>query len=201
MLRPVAWPFRRSSSHEPLLRRSFDDPAAFHDFYRAYVDRVVVFFARRVFDAEVALDLTGETFAIALEERRKFRGRTAAEEQGWLFAIARSQLLRFWKRGAVERAALERLGCEPPESTTADLEYVEHVAHLGVLRESLQAALEVLPRDQAYVVMARVVHGRSYADLAAELGVSEQVVRARLSRGLRTMAKSLDVDLVFEDSP
>ncbi len=154
-----------------------------------------MYFARRVFDAEIALDLTGETFAIALEKRDQFRGATAEEEQGWLFAIARSQLLHFWKRGEVERAALERLGCDPPESTTADLDWVERVADLPSLRATVRTALAELPSEQAYVVMARVVEARPYADLAGELNVSEQVVRARVSRGLRAMAKTL----AFED--
>jgi len=171
--------------------RSVDDPAAFHDFYRAYAERVVVFFARRTLDPEVALDLAGETFALALEKRGQFRGLTSQEEQGWLFAIARSQLVAFWRGGEVERAALQRLACEPPGSSIADIEWVERTADLALLRATVQTALGGLPRDQAYAVTARVVNERPYADLAGELNVSEQVVRARVSRGLRTMSETL----------
>jgi RNA polymerase sigma factor (sigma-70 family) len=187
----VAWSFRGRSVHEPLLCRTVDDPAAFHAFYRAYVDRVVLFFARRTLDAETALDLTGETFALALERRGQFRGTTRQEEQGWLFAIARSQLVAFWKRGEVERSALARLGCEPPAGTTADIEWVERRADLPSLRATVQTALDELPTDQAYAVTARIVDAREYSELAGELNVSEQVVRARVSRGLRAMAEML----------
>ena len=191
MLVSVFFRPRRRSDSEPLLCRSVDDPAAFGDFYRAYVDRVVVYFARRTFDAETALDLTGETFAIALECREQFRGATPQEEQGWLFAIARSQLGGFFSRGQVERAALVRLGCDPPGTSTADLEWVERLADLPSLRATVRTALDDLPSDQAYAVTARVVNARAYADLAGELNVSEQVVRARVSRGLRAMAETL----------
>jgi len=150
-----------------------------------------VYFARRTLHAETALDLTGETFALALERRRQFRGDSAQEEQGWLFAIARNQLSLYWKRGEVEREALRRLGCEPPQSTDADLEWVERVADLPLLRSTVREALDRLPGDQAYAVAARVVDARPYADLAGELDVSEQVVRARVSRGLRAMADIL----------
>jgi RNA polymerase sigma factor (sigma-70 family) len=156
-----------------------------------YVDRVVVYFARRTLDGEVALDLTGETFVIALEHRAQFRGNTTHEEQGWLFAIAHSELVAFWKSGKVERSALRRLGCEPPESSIEDLEWVERLADLPSLRTTVREALGGLPRDQAYAVTARVVDERAYADLAGELDVSEQVVRARVSRGLRAMAETL----------
>jgi DNA-directed RNA polymerase specialized sigma24 family protein len=36
--------------------------------------------------------------------------------------------------------------------------------------------------------MQRIVAERDYADLALELGVSQDVVRARVSRGLRALA-------------
>jgi RNA polymerase sigma-70 factor (ECF subfamily) len=45
-----------------------------------------------------------------------------------------------------------------------------------------------LSPDQAYAVQQRIVVERGYDDLAAELGVSEDVVRARVSRGLRALA-------------
>jgi RNA polymerase sigma factor (sigma-70 family) len=192
MLRVVGWATLARSRDEPLLRRSLRDPAAFHAFYREYVDRVAVYFARRTVDAEAALDLTGETFALALERRAQFRGSSPQEEQGWLFAIARNQLMLYWKRGAVERAALQRLGCDPVEAGSAELEWVEHLADLPSLRKTVRAALGELPDDQAYAVTARVVDARPYSDLAGELNVSEQVVRARVSRGLRAMAATLD---------
>jgi RNA polymerase sigma factor (sigma-70 family) len=152
---------------------------------------VVVYFARRTLDPEAALDLAGETFALALEKRAQFRGRTPQEEQGWLFAIAHNQLVVFWRRGEGERTALQRLGVDPPESSTADLEWVERTADLPSLRATVRTALGDLPDDQAYAVTARVVNARPYADLAVELNVSEQVVRARVSRGLRAMAVTL----------
>lgn len=182
---------RRPAVDTPLLHLSVDDPAAFHDFYVAYVERVIVFFARRTLDAETALDLTGETFALALERRAQFRGTSSQEEQGWLFAVARNQLALYWKRGRVEQEALRRLGCDPPGSADAELEWVERVADLPLLRSTVRTALGRLPEEQAYAVNARIVDARAYSDLAGEIGVSEQVVRARVSRGLRAMAEML----------
>src|SRR4051812_40608944 len=55
------------------------DAEAFQDFYLANAQRLVVFFTRRTLNAEVALDLTAETFAVALQRRGQFRGVTSAE--------------------------------------------------------------------------------------------------------------------------
>jgi DNA-directed RNA polymerase specialized sigma24 family protein len=45
------------------LRRSGRDPEAVVVFYDRHTERLLTYFAKRVFDAEVALDLTAETFA------------------------------------------------------------------------------------------------------------------------------------------
>jgi len=181
-------PRRRRAS---LLAEARTDPDAFGAFYAAYVDNVLAFFMRRVFDVEVALDLTAETFAMALDHREQFRGSSREEEQGWLFAIARSQLRRFWRRGAVERAALERLGIDVPAVSYVDIERIEQLAGIRALKPAIVEALQTLPRDQQRAVELRVLEELDYGEVAGILDVTEQVARARVSRGLRTLRRAL----------
>ena len=99
-----------------LLVQSREDPEAFARFYDAYAERVLVFFTRRVFDVDMAFDLLSETFAMALERRRQFRGDTAEEEQGWLFAIARSELSHYWREAAWSATRWRGWACPRPGS-------------------------------------------------------------------------------------
>ena len=46
--------------------------------------------------------------------------------------------------------------------------------------------------EQREALRLRVVEERSYAEAASLLGVSEQAVRARVSRGLRSLAGALE---------
>src|SRR5919198_1133299 len=98
------------SRDEPeLLRAAVDDPAAFARFYRRHVEGVIAFFHRRTGDAELAADLTAETFAAALEGCHRYapeRGAPAA----WLYGIAHRQLAILHRHGRVERRARRRLG-------------------------------------------------------------------------------------------
>ena len=121
----------------------------------------------------------------------QFRGRTSEEEQGWLFAIARSQLSHFWRRGAVERAALTRLGIPVVTPDAEELERIEALADLETVRGEVAAALGALSGEQREAVQMRVVGEMDYADIAVKVGVTEDVVRARVSRGLRTLATDL----------
>jgi len=182
----VRVPFRRGQTC--LLRAAQLDVDAFADFYDAYARRVLTYFARRVFDAETALDLTSETFAVALERRRQFRGRTEEEEQGWLFAIAHSQLAHLFRRGAVERTALRKLAVEVPSLSDEEIERIEILAGLHDLAPRIQEALHHLPAEQHEAVELRVIEELSYAEIASVLGVTQPVVRQRVSRGLRALA-------------
>jgi RNA polymerase sigma-70 factor (ECF subfamily) len=182
-------PWRRRARTVALVR-STDDAEAFQEFYVANRGRLLAFLTRRALDPDVARDLAAETFAVALQRRHQFRGETDAEAEAWLFAIARTQLSVYWRRGTAERRALALLGAELPPPEPPELERIEELAGLRELRGHVRRALDALSADQAYAVQERVVAERAYDDLAAELGVSEEVVRARVSRGLRALREA-----------
>jgi RNA polymerase sigma-70 factor (ECF subfamily) len=177
--------------HPSLLRAARDDPDAFAAFYDAHAERVLVFLARRILDAELAFDLMSETFAIALERIEQFRGSTAEEEEGWLFAIARSEMSRYWRHGKVERAAMLRLAVPRPQLSDEHLERIEDLAGIAAVTVDLHDAMASLPDDQRRAVELRVVCELGYDELASTLGITQQVARARVSRGLRALARSL----------
>jgi RNA polymerase sigma-70 factor (ECF subfamily) len=152
---------------------------------------VLAFMTSRVLDPEVALDLMSETFAQALANIGRFRGTTAEEEQAWLFRIARTQLSRYWRSGAVERRAMQRLGIEPPGMTTWEIERIEELAGVAALLSAVPSAMNELPADQREAVELRVVDEMDYDTIAERLAVSQDVVRARVSRGLRALAAKL----------
>src|SRR3978361_1473030 len=52
--------------------------AAFTAFYRVHAQAVLVFFTRRTYDVDAALDLTAETFAQAFAGRRRLRAQSEA---------------------------------------------------------------------------------------------------------------------------
>jgi RNA polymerase sigma factor (sigma-70 family) len=52
--------------------------------------------------------------------------------------------------------------------------------------------LAELPTDERHAIEARVVHERSYSDIAAQLHCSEMAVRKRVSRGLGRVRRRLE---------
>jgi RNA polymerase sigma factor (sigma-70 family) len=162
--------------------------------YRRDGKRLLVWLTRRTYDAQLAVDLVGETYARALEARRRFTGDPADGDalSAWTWGIARNVLHDALRRGRAERRALRRLGAEPPHLEAEELRRIEELAELGSLRAALAGALEELSSEQREAVRLRIVDELAYPVVAARLGISEQAARARVSRGLRILATALE---------
>jgi len=167
---------------DELLALTPSRPAAFAVFYRRHERPILAFLRHRTGDAELAADLTAETFAAALVGARRYRpGREPAI--AWLFGIARNKWLHARRRGAVEDRARRRLRMEP---LVLEDEGLERIDRLGTTEWAAEL-LSDLPAEQARAVRARVVEERSYEQIATAMRCSPSVVRKRVSRGLAAM--------------
>lgn len=153
---------------------------------------MLIFLTRRTWDGETALELTAETFAIALRSWRKLAPLGEEQQRAWLFTVARRQISRFLRRARVERRAVERLGIQIPDVAHDDLALIERRAGLPEQRERLARELERLSASQRQALQLRIVEEQTYEQVATALGISEGTARARVSRGLRTLARALD---------
>src|SRR3954447_18656527 len=125
------------------------EPAAFATFYRRHERRILAYFAGRLREAEVAADLTAETFAAALLAREG-HDRDQGPGVAWLYGIAHHVLLMSLRRGRVEQKARSRLAMPPLDLTD------ELIERIDALRGEALRALADLTDDQRQAVEARV---------------------------------------------
>jgi RNA polymerase sigma-70 factor (ECF subfamily) len=169
--------------------------------YDRHAQGILRFAMRRTLDAQLAVDILAETFAVAYEQRKKFRGDLDTQGGSWLFGIASNLLSRYFRSGGIERRALERLGIGETIVPDEQIERIEQLAGSASLRIAVARAMGDLPEAQRRALELRIVEERSYAEVAAALEVTEEVARARVSRGigvLRTMLEENDEDEVSE---
>jgi RNA polymerase sigma-70 factor (ECF subfamily) len=171
--------------------RARQEPASFAEVYVEYHEQVLRFFARQTFDPETAFDLMAETFAELFAHIDGFRGETEEQGRAWMWTVARHQLYRWRERGIVERRSIERLGIPIASLGQVEYERIEDLADLQRFRPQLERAMGRLGTEQRQALQLRVLEHRGYDEIAQECGATEQVVRARVSRGLRQLAKSL----------
>lgn len=172
-----------------LLVAARSDRDAFAEIYRRHVSGVLAYFARAVGRSDLAFDLTAETFAAALLALPQYRV-GPAPGRSWLFAIAHNRLADARRRGRAEAVAREQLEMQAIVLTEQDESVLDQV----IARLDGQHALELvreLPGDQEDAVTARFVKDLDYAEIAVEMECSEQVVRKRVSRGLKQLRARL----------
>jgi RNA polymerase sigma-70 factor (ECF subfamily) len=162
------------------------DDRAFAEFYRRYLPVVMAFHRRAVGDAQLALDLTAETFAGLVVGLDRFDPRLGSG-LSFLLGIAGNKQRESFRRGRVESEARRRLALEPLRVDDAALAQVDERAEAAA--SGLLASLATLPDDQRAAIEARVLDERAYADIAGELRCSEAVVRQRVRRGLMRLRR------------
>lgn len=177
---------RRSDAQ--LLRAARNDPDAFGLLYDRYVVMIHRWFAGQV--ADLAADLTAETFAQAWISRGTFQDLREGSAAPWLFGIGRNVLVSSIRRQAAETRARERLGLQ---RVVADDPYQAVDDRLSITPATLRE-LRRLPEDHRRALEMRVVQELGYDEIAEALGASPTAARARVSRGLRRMRRALAKD-------
>lgn len=173
---------------EQLLAQTSMDGEAFGAFYDRHHLALFAALRRRVGSVDVALDLTAEVFAAALERCGSFSDRGPGSAKAWLHAIARHQLIDLYRSGRVEDRARQQLKMDPLVISDRDADSLER---LQAQESGVLEALAALPQHEREAVRARVVDEIDYPAIADTLRVSQSVVRKRVSRGLRRLRNTM----------
>ena len=143
-------------------------------FRRHYGD-VYRFLRRRTRDHHEAEELTQRVFADAAAAL----GERAPEEPlAWLYTVARRRFA-----DAVRRSHRHVELCDAPAAQPA---------HGPATARALRAGLARLPDNQRAVVVAKLLEGRSFAEIARRSGATEAACKMRFVRGLRTLRTLLE---------
>jgi RNA polymerase sigma-70 factor (ECF subfamily) len=141
------------------------------------------FVRRRASSREEAEDLTQEVFEAAISALGQARLDAGAPPLAWLYTVARRRLIDRFRAPARSGAMLD-----PAELSGAGDERSYGPSIVNALLEGLRS----LDEKQRRVVVMKVFEGRSFAEIAAEVGATEEACRMRLSRGLANLRRQLE---------
>jgi RNA polymerase sigma-70 factor, ECF subfamily len=152
-------------------------PEEFTDFYSASFRRLVGQLYAMTGDAAEAQDSVQEAFVRAWSHRRKLDA--SGSPEAWVRSTAWRIAVSRWHRA---QAGSRLLRAQPPpalaEGPTPD-------------RVALVEALRRLPAEQRRAIVLYHLCDQSVAQIAAETGVPEGTVKARLARGRTALAPHL----------
>lgn len=163
--------------------------AMFELLMRRYNERVYRAARSIVRDEQEAEDIMQQAYVNAFTHLQQFNG--SAQFSTWLTRIAINEALaRVRRRGRYEAFDDEVSNVEPFMSSNL-VENPERQAFAGELRGLLEWAIDTLPDGMREVFVLRDVEGLSTSEVAESLGVSEGVVKTRLSRGRAALRRML----------
>ncbi|MBE6613077.1 MAG: sigma-70 family RNA polymerase sigma factor [Ruminococcaceae bacterium] len=150
------------------------------DFERIYNENVSIvegFLYSKCRDRALTEELTQETFCRALASLGRYDG--SCKISVWLCAIAKHTLYKYYER--------KQCGTLPDDEPADPLDMDE----LIIIKErakNLSAAIDALPPVMRDIVRMRT-DGMSFADIAAELHISEVRARVTFHRAKKRLTK------------
>lgn len=162
------------------------DEEAFACLFRAVQPALLGYL--RVIAQDAADDVAGETWLQVVVGLAAFRGGEGAF-RAWVFTIARHRAIDAGRARARRRTVPldQDEAAELLTSPDAGDQALEAISAQAVL-----ALLSALPREQAEIILLRVVAGLPVEDVARMVGKSPGAVRVAAHRALRRLAATVE---------
>ena len=161
-------------------------PQKTKDFVQAYNEFVDAIFRHiyfRIFNRDLAKDLTQETFTRTWQYLSK--GHEVNSLKSFLYKVANNLVIdEYRKRKEFSLDALQSKGFDVENHDAEKI--VSDVENKNVLR-----AVKKLSKDHQEIILMRYVNDLSIKEIAEIIGQSENVVSVRLNRGLKEVRKLL----------
>jgi len=170
------------------------DPSALSDLYDQFGSYVFGLAARVIGDRHAAEDVTQEVFLSMWERPEAFepaRGRLRT----FLGTLAHRRAVDVVRREEARRRRAAR-----EAATATPIPDVGELAMAIVSAEQVRAEVSRLPSEQRAAIELAYFGGRTYRQVAEELGIPEGTAKSRMRLGLGRIAQALEaqgVDLAW----
>ena len=169
-----------------LVLRAKTQAEALGRLYELYYERIFRFCVHRLFNKEIAEDVTSAVFLQVARGIRGFKGRSEQDFRNWLYAIAANQANAYIRRTSRRKKLLaEAAGSmRPTNAGSADMSFEPDWPRLYA------AILKLKPQHQTIVIL-RFFENFSYEQVAQILDVKEATLRVTLHRIINQLRNQL----------
>lgn len=168
----ILMPLTIMSSAEPALQQEM------HTLYSDHHGWLTTWLRRRLGNTFDAADLAQDTFLRLLTRPRGFDSFDGA--RACLSTIAKGLCIDLWRRREIEQAWLEAIAARPE----AIVPSAEHQVMVIQALLEIDAMLSQLPDKAASAFVMAMVYGMTDKEVAAELGVSDRMVRKYMTQAM-----------------
>lgn len=173
------------TDRDVLIKQACSEPAAFARLYRVYYDSVFRYCSHRLFNRQLAEDVTSTVFFKAMNAMNSFKG-NSKNFHNWLYRIA-TNTVNDHLRDAVKRKETIRIVSDNIRSGSHFIANNDLSDKKVLLK---QALLSLKPKYQA-VITLRFFENMKLIEIAEVLGQKPATIRSILSRALDKLRKKL----------
>jgi RNA polymerase sigma factor (sigma-70 family) len=171
--------------HDVKARLVARDPGALAEMYDQFGSFVFGLASRVIRDRRAAEDVTQDVF-LSLWERPDAFDPERGHVRTFLGTVAHRRAIDFVRREEARRRRNVR-----DAQTVLPIPDVDELAIAIVTAEHVRAEVERLPADQREAIELAYFAGRTYRQVADELGIPEGTAKSRMRLGLRRIADAL----------
>jgi RNA polymerase sigma-70 factor (family 1) len=180
-------PFTKSTDQELIALIAKDNREAFAALYQRYWDKVFAVALHRLGDVHEAEEVVQEIF-LSLWARRNSLQLTHSL-QTYLSVAVKYKVINHLARQYRRQLQLDELANTTPENLNSTAEWLNEKE----LRSQLEKGIANLPEKCRIVFLLSREENKTYAEIAAELNISQKTVEAHMSKALSTLRQSLKV--------
>ncbi|MEJ2647880.1 MAG: sigma-70 family RNA polymerase sigma factor [Sedimentisphaerales bacterium] len=170
-------------TNDDLVLRARTQADALGQLYELYYERIFRFCVHRLFDREIAEDVTSTIFLEIAKKIRNFPGDSEQDFANWLYAIAANHANAYIRKNSRRKKLLE----EAARSTKTTME--EKSSERDWPR--LYAAIIKLKPQHQTIITLRFFENMSYEQIAKILKIKEPTLRVTVHRILNNLRDEL----------
>jgi len=169
---------------DDLVLRARSQAEALARLYDIYYQPIFRFCVHRLFNKEIAEDVTSSVFLEVARGIRRFRGKSANDFQSWLYAIAANQANAYIRKTSRRKKLLEQAAASMTAVAAKGNDNSPDFSQLYT------AILKLKPRHQTIITL-RFFENLQYEQIAKILNIKEATLRVSTHRIINELRNHL----------
>jgi RNA polymerase sigma-70 factor (ECF subfamily) len=176
-------------NEQEIVEKAKSDPKAFAELFDKYYSSILSYAYHRTLNAELAKDITSETFLKAFNNINRFTWRNGGFG-AWLFRIATNEMNMYFRNKKYSPVSLnylqEQFGFDTIDFSTIESEKVRADIKENTYEDFvfLQSKIKDLPVKYQEVLTLKYFESKSIKEISEILDKNEGTIKSLLSRGI-----------------
>jgi RNA polymerase sigma-70 factor (ECF subfamily) len=176
-------------AEKKIVEAALQDLTAFSELYELYADKIYNYCYYKLYNTELANDITSEVFLKALNafKDRKYKYDNAVGFGGWLYRVAHNAIVDYYKKSSTRK----EIALDEGLSQSADNDVHEIETNLDAQEQmgKIQAFIKDFDDQTQTLLVLKFSEDYTFKHIAQLLDINESTVKMKYYRALEYIRK------------